>query len=101
MRQFYQKLYSSECELSEGRRKEFLDRVSLPSLSEEQKEKLTAPVTEREVHAAIASLRSGKAPGPDGLCPEFYKKLSHLLAGPLTDMFLDSFGIGRLPQCLI
>lgn len=49
MRQFYQKLYSPECEFSEGRRKEFLNRVSFPSLSEEQKEELIATVTEREV----------------------------------------------------
>lgn len=100
MMQFYQKLYSSECEFSEGRRKEFLDRVSFPSLSEEQRENLTAPVTEKEVHAAIASLRGGKAPGPDGFCPEFYKKLKHLLVRPLTDMYLDSFETGRLPPTL-
>lgn len=99
MRQFYQKLYSSECELSEGRRKEFFNRVSLPSLSEEKREKLNLPVTE-EVRAAIASLKGGKAPGPDGFCPEFYKKLSHLIAGPLTDMFSDSFKICHLPPTL-
>ena len=100
MRQFYQKLYSSECELSEERRKEFLDKVSLKSLAEEQKEKLTAPVTEKEVRAAIPSLKGGRAPGPDGFCPEFYKKLTHLIVGPLTDMYLDSFGIGHLPPTL-
>lgn len=46
---------------------------------------------------AIASLRGGRTPGPDGFGPEFYNKLSHLLAGTLTDMFRDSFEIVHLP----
>lgn len=54
----------------------------------------------KEVLEAITSLKSGKAPGPDGLCPEFYKKLSHLIVEPLTDMFLDSFENGHLPPTL-
>lgn len=57
---------------SEERRKDFLNRVSFPSLLEEQNEKLTIPV----VRTAISSLMSGKAPGPDGFCPEFYKKVT-------------------------
>lgn len=100
MRQFYEKLYSSECNSSDKRRKQFLDRVPLPCLSDEQREKLNAPLTEEEIRRAIASLKSGKAPGPDGFCPEFYKKLSHLVVGPLTGMFLDSFENGRLPSTL-
>ena len=49
MWQFYEKLYSSEYNSSDKRRKQFLDRVPLPSLSDELREKLISPVTEEEV----------------------------------------------------
>ncbi len=100
MRQFYQKLYLSECDSSDGGRNDFLNRVPLPSLSQEQREKLNAPVTVDVVRRAIVSLEGGKAPVPDGFCPEFYKKMSLLIAGPLTNMFLDSFENGWLPPAL-
>lgn len=36
MRQFYQNLYSAECNMSDDLRKTFLDQTTLPSLTEEQ-----------------------------------------------------------------
>ena len=33
----------------------------------------TAPPTDQEIRKAIESLRSGKAAGPDGIPPEFYR----------------------------
>ncbi len=100
MRQFYYKLYSTECNTSDELRKSFLDQVSLPSLTEEQREFLNRPVTGKEVLDAIRTLQSGKAPGPDGYGPEYYKKMSRVVVGPLTNMFLDSFGKRCLPSSL-
>lgn len=100
MRQFYHKLYSSECNTSDELRKSFLDQISFPSLTEEQRELLNREVTREEVLDAIRSLQSGKAPGPDGYGPEYYKKMSRAVVGPLTDMFLDSFRNGCLPPSL-
>lgn len=57
-------------------------------------------VTEDEVCVASNTLKGGKATGPDGFCPEFYKKLSHTVARPLFDMFADSFRNGHLPPTL-
>uniref|UniRef100_A0A3B4GKJ1 Reverse transcriptase domain-containing protein n=1 Tax=Pundamilia nyererei TaxID=303518 RepID=A0A3B4GKJ1_9CICH len=80
--------------------REFLEKVPVVSLSESHRKELNNPVTEEEVRLAINSLKGGKAPGPDGFCPEFYKTLIHLLAGPLTDMFLDAFKNEKLPSTL-
>lgn len=39
----------------------------------EQSTQLAAEVTEKEIRAAIAHLKSGKAPGPDGFPSEWYR----------------------------
>lgn len=87
MRQFYPKLYLSECDPADTKISKFLGKVTLLCLSEEQQATLNAPISQKEVQGAIASLKGGKAPGPDGFCPEFIRN-SHLVAGPLTDMFV-------------
>ena len=46
------------------------------------------------------SLQSGKAPGPDGFGPEFYKKIAKCVVGPLANMFMESFDGGSLPPTL-
>lgn len=92
MREFFQKLYSFECSSSDIKTTEFLNGLTLLCLTEEQQEVLGAPISQKEVREAIASLKGGKTPGPDGICPKFYKKLSHLVVGPLTELFIHSFG---------
>ncbi len=82
MRQFYNKLYSTEYNTLDELRKSFLDQISLPSLTEEQRELLNRPVTREEVLDAIRTLQSGKAPGPDGYGPEYYKKNEQSCGGP-------------------
>ena len=51
------KLYSSECDPSDKRRKQSLDGMPLPCLSDEQRENLNAPLTEEGASRAIASLK--------------------------------------------
>lgn len=72
MRKFYYKLYSTKCDTSNEQRISFLDQVSLPSLTVEQREFLNRPVTKEEVLDAIRTLQSGKAPEAptDGYGPE-------------------------------
>lgn len=57
-------------------------------------------MTWTEVLDAIRGLQSGKAPGPDGLCSEFYKEFQNILAGPLLDMLNDSIQNGIRPVFL-
>lgn len=100
MRLFYQNLYSSEYHSSATAREAFLDKLELPSLNDEQKRQINRPITEDEVLEAIKTLNGGKAPGPDGFGPEFYKTFSKIVVKPLTDMYLHSFENQTLPQSL-
>uniref|UniRef100_A0AAY4BML7 Reverse transcriptase domain-containing protein n=3 Tax=Denticeps clupeoides TaxID=299321 RepID=A0AAY4BML7_9TELE len=100
MKQYYQNLYSSECHSTEQRMDFFFNKIGLPSLTAEEQADLCRPITKEEVLHSIKSLRGGKAPGPDGYCPEFYKKMDKEIAGSLTEMFVDSLKNGRLPPTL-
>lgn len=70
MRQFYHKLYSTECNTPDELRKAFLDQTNLPSLTEEQREHLNRPITRDKVLGSIRTLQNRKATGPDGYRPE-------------------------------
>lgn len=100
MRGFYQNLYSPECSDSDAAQARFLDRIKLLTLSDEIGEALCRPVTKEEVSKTIKSLSGGKAPGPDGFGPEFYKKMAKLEVGPLTRVCIESFERGTLPRTL-
>uniref|UniRef100_A0A803K3V4 Reverse transcriptase domain-containing protein n=1 Tax=Xenopus tropicalis TaxID=8364 RepID=A0A803K3V4_XENTR len=65
----------------------FLTKISLPSLSENQLEYFNAPITQAEVTSTIKALKNNKAPGPDGFSNNFYKNLSASLAPKLTELF--------------
>nr|KYP64618.1 Transposon TX1 uncharacterized [Cajanus cajan] len=45
-----------------------------PGLGVEAQSALTAPVTKEEVRRAVMSMKSYKAPGPDGFQPFFFKQ---------------------------
>lgn len=67
-KQYYSQLYRREQPLSSRRIYELLfSNLSRPDLTDIQRETLNKPITEQEDRSALASLRSGKAPDPDGL----------------------------------
>lgn len=100
MKGFYQNLCSPECPGSAGNRARFLDCINLPTLSAESRDILCRPVTKEEVSESIKSLPGSKAPGMDGFCPKFYKKMAKLVVELLTRMYSESFKQGTLPQTL-
>lgn len=57
----------------------FLSRIELQKISEEDKKKLDLPFTQAEIIKALNSLQSNKSPGEDGFPPEFYKEFKDLL----------------------
>lgn len=65
----------------------FLQQIKLPTLTDSQLSSLNEPFSEREILHTISSLPSGKAPGPDGLTGEYYKKFSRHLLPHLTEFF--------------
>ena len=100
MGNFYKKLYAPDLSANEETMHSFLGKLDLPSLSEADQGTLGRPITPEEVAEAITSLQSGKAPGPDGFGPEFYKKFQELLIGPLTKMYIHSIESGQFPPTL-
>ena len=53
----------------------FLEKYSLPKLSEEEEESLNRPITANRIEAVIKNLPANKSPGPDAFKGEFYKTL--------------------------
>ena len=76
MQTFYEKLYTSEHKPTVEGTPSFLELINTPSLIEEDKDTLCRPITKKEIIETIQSLQSGKAPGPDGYGPDFYKTFS-------------------------
>lgn len=71
---------------------------SLPVLSHFQSESLDRPLTHRELTEALGSLNKGKAPGIDGLTPEFYSFFWSELSGPFGEVLAYSMESGCLPR---
>ena len=54
---------------------EFLEKYSLPKLTQEEIQNLNKPITSMEVETVIKNLPTNKNPRPDGFTGEFYKNL--------------------------
>ena len=61
---------------------------------------MDSALTVGDLYDAMSSMNSGKAPGPDGIPIEFYKKFKQKLVQPLLDMFNESYKTGTLPPSL-
>ena len=100
--EFYKNVYNSQSDChSNSLAHDFLSAINLPQISDAQREMLNKPVTRQEVKEAISALNNNKAPGPDGLTPEFYKTFFDLLIGPLINMLSYSFNSGALPHTMM
>ncbi|KAJ4920723.1 hypothetical protein JOQ06_022553, partial [Pogonophryne albipinna] len=92
---FYCDLFTSEYNEDDGGFNLFCR--GLPTVSEETNKELDGPLTEEEQCAALKSMQGGKAPGIDGLPPEFYKTFWDFLKEDLMDLFNESFNDSFLP----
>lgn len=61
--------------------------IHLPKLTREQSHQLAAEISEKEINAAIAHLKSNKAPGPDGFPAVCYKVMKESLIPGLRSTF--------------
>uniref|UniRef100_A0A803J4H2 Reverse transcriptase domain-containing protein n=1 Tax=Xenopus tropicalis TaxID=8364 RepID=A0A803J4H2_XENTR len=96
---FYASLFRAKA-LDKGRTSSFLEATPGPDVTNLDFEPLTAEITEDEVKAAIDCLAKKKAPGPDGLTAEFYKKFKDQLAPVLVEVFRDCLEGGILPPSM-
>ena len=51
----------------------YADKLEIPQISEESKERLDSPITMDKIGKALFELENNKVPGTDGFQPEFYK----------------------------
>ena len=51
----------------------FLVFYNLPSLNQDEIEKMNGPITRTEIETVIKKLPTNKSPGPDGFAGEFYQ----------------------------
>ena len=71
----YQKLYSkSEEEFTLDEINELFDDPDCPKLTEDERDELERPITEKECKEAVFSMAKGKCPGIDGIPAEWYQK---------------------------
>ena len=99
-KRFYANLYSSEIDMERLRAGDFLDRLCIPQLSEEQSNFLDSPISILEIDKAISTLQSGKSPGEDGFPVEFFKIMKGKINNLLLRVFNKSFEESRLPESL-
>lgn len=64
-------------------------------LSADGRRALTRHVSKEEVHRAIMSMKSYKAPGPNGFQPIFYKKFWEVVGDDVWHFVRDSFMFGQ------
>uniref|UniRef100_A0A669DA51 Reverse transcriptase domain-containing protein n=1 Tax=Oreochromis niloticus TaxID=8128 RepID=A0A669DA51_ORENI len=99
-REFYEKLYKSECAQASEEQDIFLDQLQFQTLTENTKQELDRRLTIEEISQAIKSINSGKAPGPDGFLIEFYKTFQDKLLIPLFNMYEEAYQNEALPPTL-
>ncbi len=78
----------------------FLNGIEFPTINKLSRDSLEKNIQIEEIKESIASMKSGKAPGPDGFPTEFYKVFSNLLSPILLLVFSESLQNGCLPASL-
>ncbi len=97
---FYTELLISR-NISQDTIDRYLNETNISNvLSEDQKIKCDAEITEVEVKYTIDALKSGKSPGSDGLIPEFYKCFWNDIKKPFMDMIQETYEKGELPYTM-
>jgi len=73
------------------------DREGAPARHEKSTE-LSYPISVSEVSSMMRSVRSGKAPGPDGIRAEFLVRGGSSIQAALHSLFDEIFSAGRVPE---
>ncbi|XP_074314070.1 uncharacterized protein LOC141649275 [Silene latifolia] len=65
-------------------------------LNQDQRDSLSAEVTEAEIHAALFSIDVNKSPGPDGLSSGFFRQAWSIIKLEFVKAIQDFFRTGKL-----
>uniref|UniRef100_A0A3B5R5U9 Reverse transcriptase domain-containing protein n=1 Tax=Xiphophorus maculatus TaxID=8083 RepID=A0A3B5R5U9_XIPMA len=97
---FYSVLFESEFPANPTEMNQFLDSLNFPVINPNVAKELDLPLTIEEIVAAMKSMQSSKAPGPDGFPVEFFKKFQDKLSPILHAVYKESLQKGSLPHTL-
>jgi hypothetical protein len=71
-----------------------------PKITQEDNDKLTAPVTKEEIHEALTQMHPDKAPGPDGFNPAFYQHFWNICGDDIYEAVKEWMERGYFPSSL-
>ena len=93
---FYSDLYSSAA-VSEDLQDSLLSNIH-KTPPQSKNDNLGSDISVGELWKAVAAMKKGKSPGPDGLPVEFYKGFWEVLGGDMRDVFAAAFSLNSLSQ---
>lgn len=99
-REFYSEIYTSKSTATQEDFEQFFDSLHFPKLDTAFRESLDSDFSLSELQDAIRAFPTGKAAGPDGFGPEFYKAFLGDLSPFLLRMIRDTFKNKQLPPSL-
>ena len=90
---FYNNLYKTRTDdnVDNENIKKFLNKLTIPQLSEEMKQSCEGAITMEECKSSLESFQNNKSPGNDGIPIEFYKTCWNLICDPFMDCAIESF----------
>ena len=95
--EFYEDLYTPS-KVNTQKQDRLLKNIK-NKITQEQKQKLDAPVTQEEVRVAIFQMQTGKSPGLDGIPIEFYQEyweqIKNLYMGFINKARNETFSKGK------
>lgn len=97
---YYEDLYKAPQLDVEGEMWEFFERFKIAPLAREERDTLDAPLTLVEIQKVVKEMANQKAPGPDGLPAELYKKYGEVLLPQLVEVLNGAVMEGKLPMSM-
>ena len=96
-KRFYDSLYESQFnDINSKISGTFLNKLNMPTLSEEQKQTCEGEISFEELESVLNSFQNNKSPGNDGLPIEFYKTCWNLISESFMECACESFKYGEM-----
>ena len=98
-KRYFSKIYTETIHDSEKLQSEtnfYLNKINIPSISEDSKFSCDLPISLEEVKTAVQSMANNKSPGPDGIPTEFYKTFWPDIGESVYRSFTLAYELGKL-----
>ncbi|PIK43460.1 reverse transcriptase [Apostichopus japonicus] len=95
-RSFFSNLYSRAA-VSEDLQEDLLSGIDRPPPPESRNDSLGSNLSVGKLWTAVAAMKKGQSPSPDGLTAEFYRTWK-VLGGDLRDVFANAFQLNYMSQ---